>query len=72
MSSYWDSADIQCPFFSRVESRRIKCEGPFQSTVLSIWFDTNKERNEVFRKYCCCTNYLRCPVYLAALEKYNQ
>lgn len=66
------NTQAQCPYFSKDDAVRIRCEG-FCEEVLKITLDfkTKRQRQEYERNFCDCGCWKGCCVARMIEEKYN-
>ncbi len=70
MGTTFVDANVQCPFYKSTAPNKIRCEGTFNNTTVTIMFREVNEAAKTFVGYCC-DNYLECPQYIANLKKYD-
>lgn len=60
----------ECPFFQRMETRSVVCEGIVDKSSLVWRFWTVKDRDIQYRAFCC-ESYEKCETY-ALLEALHE
>ena len=60
----------KCPYYLAKGKLYINCEGIGNSTRLSSWYDTYKEKEVQFRKMCCYYPN-KCPIAEMLDKKYK-
>lgn len=64
---------IRCPFFTSLIPRRINCEKLNDDMkAVSLFFDSNKKRDEYIGNFCGSKCMKSCPIYQINEEKYNE
>ena len=68
----WLDVDVVCPFFRRVDSNRIRCEGVEDSNTLNLVFGDIQQQEAYMYRFCCNINkYKRCLICDALNRKYG-
>ena len=63
MAESYITSLVQCPFFRKVDQRKISCEGPYDDCeCVSQIFKNNQGRNLQLRLFCQ-GNYENCEIY---------
>ena len=60
----------ECPFFQRLETRAVVCEGIVDKSSLVWRFRAIKDRDTQYKVFCC-ENYEKCETY-ALLEALHE
>ena len=61
----------ECPFYDQEVRRRIKCESPFEGSILQVSFGADKGFKEHREAYCCSMNWEKCPIAKMLNDKYE-
>lgn len=65
------NTEVECPYFSKQDILRIKCEG-FSDEVmkLTLEFKTKRQRQEYQKSFCTCGCWKGCCIARLIGEKY--
>lgn len=59
--------NVKCPFYITADANKIRCEGAFDKSKITMAFKTEAEAGMVFTDYCCA-NYQSCFLYQAIFK----
>lgn len=66
----WNDAEALCPFFRMHNATQIRCEGPVNGSVLTLFFRATGKKRQQYAE-ACCEKYKECAVYRANMARYE-
>ena len=74
--SEWDNLydrDVFCPFYKGTErDRTIKCEGPYDRTVVRMTLNGKRRFDAHRHAYCNSRECEKCRIYQCVMKKYEE